>query len=91
MTSKFYYFPCRAIISQIEDLEIHCKYGLVWSDSTLEYEVDPEGCQEIITLGKYKNRFINNDKSRKLKQQQIFQSSSDCGFALFKYATLKNY
>lgn len=39
----------RAIMGQLADLQIHCCYGLLAVGN--EYEVDPEGCPEVIRIG----------------------------------------
>lgn len=48
----------RAIMGQLADLEIHCCYGLRTVAVVMdggggeeEYEVDPEGCPEVIRIG----------------------------------------
>lgn len=50
----------RAIMGQLEDLQIYCKYGLrpastlVGPDTNLDevlYERDPEGCPEVVKIG----------------------------------------
>ncbi|XP_041376472.1 E3 ubiquitin-protein ligase TRAF7-like isoform X2 [Gigantopelta aegis] len=40
----------RLVVGQIEDLLIHCQYGLKKNDG--EWILDPNGCQEVIELGK---------------------------------------
>lgn len=39
----------RLVVGQIEDLLIHCQYGV--TKTTNDYEPDPSGCQEHILLG----------------------------------------
>lgn len=39
----------RAVIGQIDDLMIHCCYGIV-SDGGRGYKIDPEGCQDVFKL-----------------------------------------
>ncbi len=43
----------RALLGQIEDLSIHCGYGLAWDSDKGEFLPDPQGCTEIVKLGKY--------------------------------------
>lgn len=41
----------RAVIGQIDDLLVYCCHGLLSRDSGLNYERDPNGCQEVVKLG----------------------------------------
>ena len=47
----------RAIVGQLEDLQIYCQHGLRPSGSPgggsgqIEYERDPEGCPEVVKIG----------------------------------------
>lgn len=44
--------PNRALMAQIDDLSIHCCHGIRSSDHGSTWEVDSEGCPEIIKYGK---------------------------------------
>ena len=44
--------PNRALMAQIDDLFIHCRHGIKSSDNGCTWEVDSEGCPEIIKYGK---------------------------------------
>ena len=41
-----------ALKGQIDDLDIHCQHGLTRVDSEDEFNLDEEGCPEVIRLGK---------------------------------------
>ena len=41
-----------ALKGQIDDLDIHCQHGLTRVDSEDEFQVDEEGCKDVIRLGK---------------------------------------
>ncbi|XP_013393476.1 E3 ubiquitin-protein ligase TRAF7-like isoform X2 [Lingula anatina] len=43
--------PNRAVLGQIEDLEIYCRHGLTWSEDEHEFVLEPSGCPEKINLG----------------------------------------
>ena len=42
----------RAVIGQIDDLQIYCSHGLVSNDGGRTYEQDPLGCKEVIRFGR---------------------------------------
>ena len=44
--------PNKALEAQIDDLSIHCCHGIKSSDSGKTWEVDTEGCPEILKYGK---------------------------------------
>lgn len=41
----------RAVIGQIEDLQVYCCYGIVSHDNGRSYQQDSEGCSEILKFG----------------------------------------
>ena len=49
-----YFLDCRAVKSQVEDLQIYCTHGLIWSDDKNEYILDPHACSKIIKYGERK-------------------------------------